>query len=522
MGCSASKGSTRKRTAKDSWYTPVSRSASAPIHYVAEVEQDDYHFEDTPSTLYSFIKREAANERGSRGTLSLMLQEEEHAFVKSNHSTKYSKNEHATERDITVYKCESRKRLASSKTYSKYNSKLNSVKEGFENDAYDVETIDTWELMKGLDEDDGRSPIKTSPKRSVFEKSQSFNKVHGLDSCFAEMGSPVWHRYFVEQDAESTHEHEKLEFERPSSNEEEDKLGVNRHGSTLMSPAKSPLKSPLKSPARSPWRTPMRSPLKSPARSPLMSPNSPLFDPSLLAKFEQAIHASTLPCDEWPFTHSINEGSTTTSSSSCNNHTWGSTETSSDGESAQYVLKESPLMKNVITASPRIKDVNVPYNLESFEPRCPPKGKDKVVLYFTSLRGVRKTYEDCCVLRLILQGLGVYVDERDVWMHSKFREELNELLDNKRLQVPRLFIKGRYIGGMEDVRQLHEDGFLIRLIEGLPCFGLFRKPCEGCADVRFVPCFTCRGSCKVLDEEDHVIRCSECNENGLIMCPLCS
>ena len=50
-----------------------------------------------------------------------------------------------------------------------------------------------------------------------------------------------------------------------------------------------------------------------------------------------------------------------------------------------------------------------------------PCGKDKVVLYFTSLRGVRKTYEACCQVRMILKGLGLRVDERDVSMHRKYK-----------------------------------------------------------------------------------------------------
>ncbi|KAK4366165.1 hypothetical protein RND71_014045 [Anisodus tanguticus] len=58
-------------------------------------------------------------------------------------------------------------------------------------------------------------------------------------------------------------------------------------------------------------------------------------------------------------------------------------------------------------------------------------GKDKLVVYFISLRGVRKTYEDCCHVRVILKGLGVKIDERDVSMHSGFKEELKKLLGNE-------------------------------------------------------------------------------------------
>jgi glutaredoxin domain-containing cysteine-rich protein 1 len=40
----------------------------------------------------------------------------------------------------------------------------------------------------------------------------------------------------------------------------------------------------------------------------------------------------------------------------------------------------------------------------------PPDSARKVVLYLTSLRGIRKTYEDCWSARSILQGYGVRVD----------------------------------------------------------------------------------------------------------------
>ncbi|KAH7442822.1 hypothetical protein KP509_02G003800 [Ceratopteris richardii] len=162
-------------------------------------------------------------------------------------------------------------------------------------------------------------------------------------------------------------------------------------------------------------------------------------------------------------------------------------------------------------------------NLLSYDTRCPPRGEGKVVLYFTSLRGVRKTFEDCCSLRLILRGLGIQVDERDVWMHSLFRIELNDLLKGLFVgapRVPQLFIKGRYIGGADEVKQLHEEGILVRLMDGLD-MGLIHRVCNGCGDARFIPCFSCSGSRKVLDVNYTVTQCLDCNENGLMMCPMC-
>ncbi|KAK6155105.1 hypothetical protein DH2020_009353 [Rehmannia glutinosa] len=79
-----------------------------------------------------------------------------------------------------------------------------------------------------------------------------------------------------------------------------------------------------------------------------------------------------------------------------------------------------------------------------------PRGTDKLIVYFTSLRGVRKTYEDCCHVRVILKGLGVKVDERDVSMHSGFKEELKELLGEMFVGsgLPRVFLGKKYVGGV--------------------------------------------------------------------------
>jgi len=154
-----------------------------------------------------------------------------------------------------------------------------------------------------------------------------------------------------------------------------------------------------------------------------------------------------------------------------------------------------------------------------FEKKCPPAGEDRVVLYTTSLRGIRKTFEDCNNARFIFQSFNVEIDERDVSIHAEFRQELKELSE-KPVPVPQAFIKGRYIGGMDMITQLHEDGTLGTLVGDLPP-QLSRGECDGCGGVRFVPCSDCSGSTKIVNEAKEVVRCSECNENGLMRCPIC-
>ncbi|CAK8533551.1 unnamed protein product [Lathyrus sativus] len=159
--------------------------------------------------------------------------------------------------------------------------------------------------------------------------------------------------------------------------------------------------------------------------------------------------------------------------------------------------------------------------------------KEKVVLYFTSLRMVRKTYEDCCNVKMILKGLGIKVDERDVSMHLEFKEELKELLGEEygKGGLPKVFIGRKYIGGVEEIQKLHDDKKLEKLLDCCQKIdeieGGDNGGCELCGDIKFVPCETCNGSCKIYYEDDcedgefGFQRCSYCNENGLIRCSMC-
>ncbi|CAO2819352.1 unnamed protein product [Amaranthus hypochondriacus] len=199
---------------------------------------------------------------------------------------------------------------------------------------------------------------------------------------------------------------------------------------------------------------------------------------------------------------------------------------------------------------------NPNYKLKQFEKVSVPNGENKVVIYTTSLRGVRKTFEDCNAVRSVFQGLGFAFCERDISMDKGLREELKEILSplKKKNEVtmipPCVFIKGRYIGGAEEVLKIHEEGGLIELLQGLP-MAEAGSVCDGCGNVRFLPCFRCNGSCKLVMvvkevDDDHdddkendmmkgrnsftgrnvkrnvVMRCPDCNENGLVLCPICS
>ncbi|KAG6399152.1 hypothetical protein SASPL_140627 [Salvia splendens] len=168
--------------------------------------------------------------------------------------------------------------------------------------------------------------------------------------------------------------------------------------------------------------------------------------------------------------------------------------------------------------------------IDRYETIRPPNGENKVVIYTTTLRGVRKTFDDCNSVRSALEGNRVLVCERDISMDRGFREELRELMSGREREEtipPRVFVKGRYIGGAEEVMRVVEDGLLEELLKGVER-AREGYVCEGCGGGRFLPCFSCNGSCKMVvaaaedGGETVVAKCSDCNENGLVHCPICT
>lgn len=185
------------------------------------------------------------------------------------------------------------------------------------------------------------------------------------------------------------------------------------------------------------------------------------------------------------------------------------------------LCEEGEQIKKMVNPHPRIKKAqdSSALLLESFEEKCPPGGANAVVLYTTTLRGIRKTFEDCNAVRSAIEINEVQVIERDISMDSGYREELRELMGRKEVKVPMVFVKGKLIGGADEVLRLEEEGKLRLLLDGIPKAELW---CEGCGGMRFVMCMECSGSCKVLDEEQKkMVKCGQCNENGLIHCPIC-
>ncbi|KAK4759598.1 hypothetical protein SAY87_022729 [Trapa incisa] len=144
-----------------------------------------------------------------------------------------------------------------------------------------------------------------------------------------------------------------------------------------------------------------------------------------------------------------------------------------------------------------------------------------VVFYSTSLRGVRKTFDDCSKVRLLLRSMRVRFEEKDVSMHREYRDELWKLSGGDRVVPPMIFIRERLVGGADEVIGLHERGQLRELLQGIP-LDSSTGSCQHCGDFRFIICSICSGSCRVnAADTKKRMQCTECNENGLVRCPIC-
>ena len=139
----------------------------------------------------------------------------------------------------------------------------------------------------------------------------------------------------------------------------------------------------------------------------------------------------------------------------------------------------------------------------------------------------------CAAVETCAEAAGLPVYERDEALHDDYLRELRELLQAADvLPSSRLFVMGRYLSGAEACAELVENGKLAEMLRwararGEACAAKDGRGCEGCGGARFVPCLECGGSCKVVVGGDGSVtsgvveRCGKCNENGLMMCPIC-
>ncbi|KAF9598444.1 hypothetical protein IFM89_027877 [Coptis chinensis] len=104
--------------------------------------------------------------------------------------------------------------------------------------------------------------------------------------------------------------------------------------------------------------------------------------------------------------------------------------------------------------------------LELYERRCPPGGKNSVIVYKTS-GGNKKAIEDFneIVFKFHLEQIEFTV--RDIYEDLRFRNELAKVLGKKDVKAPVVSVKGRLIGGLDEVEKLSYEELAI-LFHGIP------------------------------------------------------
>ena len=74
--------------------------------------------------------------------------------------------------------------------------------------------------------------------------------------------------------------------------------------------------------------------------------------------------------------------------------------------------------------------------------------ENKIVVYSTSFRGVRATFEDCNYVLSLFHNMRVRIENRDIYVEQYYYRELEERL-GEAVQVPQVFIRGQHIGVSE-------------------------------------------------------------------------
>ncbi|XP_051505657.1 glutaredoxin domain-containing cysteine-rich protein 1 [Myxocyprinus asiaticus] len=152
----------------------------------------------------------------------------------------------------------------------------------------------------------------------------------------------------------------------------------------------------------------------------------------------------------------------------------------------------------------------------------------RIVIYTTSFRVVRTTFERCEIVRKIFQNHRVKFIEKNIALDSEYGKELETRC--KRVgespSLPVVFIDGHYLGGAEKILEMNELGELQDLLTKIE---RVQQPdsCQTCGGFAFVPCPMCHGSKmsvfrNCFTDSFKALKCTACNENGLQPCSSCS
>ncbi|OXB63578.1 UNVERIFIED_CONTAM: hypothetical protein H355_003016, partial [Colinus virginianus] len=153
----------------------------------------------------------------------------------------------------------------------------------------------------------------------------------------------------------------------------------------------------------------------------------------------------------------------------------------------------------------------------------------RIVIYTTSLRVVRTTFERCELVRKIFQNHRVKFEEKNIALNSDYGKELDERCRRvcEAPSLPVVFIDGHYLGGAEKILLMNESGELQDLLTKIEQRVQHPHECPSCGGFGFLPCSVCHGSKmsvfrNCFTDSFKALKCTACNENGLQRCRSCA
>ncbi|NXC18649.1 GRCR1 protein, partial [Corythaeola cristata] len=154
----------------------------------------------------------------------------------------------------------------------------------------------------------------------------------------------------------------------------------------------------------------------------------------------------------------------------------------------------------------------------------------RIVIYTTSLRVVRTTFERCELVRKIFQNHRVKFEEKNIALNSDYGKELDERC--RRVgevpSLPVVFIDGHYLGVSRALAYLvAADNIFVFLTFFLEQRVQHPHECLSCGGFGFLPCSACHGSKmsvfrNCFTDSFKALKCTACNENGLQRCRSCA
>ena len=372
------------------------------------------------------------------------------------------------------------------------------------------ETINTWELMEGLDDEEEEDEnLSLNPKNDPLQRALSFkcifsrgnyedNKNLGLSSFspFSAPSSPEFSAAVSLKDWLPSDNHSSKHIEELMGSLQTSILEACQH--MQVNPEhQSNLKHADDEPIQSIENLITQDDLFDKIEVVKDSSKVPVFDPELLESFERAM--LQLSREEWNavrsieespnnFAHFVNSLKRSCSNSLCplkianmadsalasthryhsnatytdhfdtiskiSNHRTGNQTSIHDDRNRIMISWGNRLIVNRQNSWQPKKTTTI--NSKANDGKCL-----NVVFYSTTLQPVTKSFKDCNQVREILISLiGAAFDERNISNHQQHLEELMYALNISAAVVPTIYVKGKYIVGIDSILQLYKKGVL--------------------------------------------------------------